>query len=233
LRGPVGLASRRRRPCVAITLLAVFAGIVLLEHALVPQLSPATHMVSEYANSPDGALMVVALIAWAVALGLTANVVGWPAAGSRHRVSGSAMPWLLAAAAAGILITACINTQTSAGALPHGVRLAASGRLHDIGSGLATIALFGAAVSSVWAIEDPAAFRPAILVMLSVAVVGDLALLSIGEGVGGVRQRLLLLLACGWQGALLASRDPGRTPGRQVRRQPDSPALDGGGRLSE
>lgn len=207
---PSRLAARRRRAAGA--LLGVFVGLVGLEHVLVPQLSPATHMVSEYANSRDGALMVVAFLAWCAALGLTASVVGAGAAESGHPLARQSMAALLALAAAGILVTACFNTQTSAGALPAGVRLGTAGRLHDVGSGVAMLALVGGALASAWAVEDPTAFRRGVLVFLALAAAGDLALLLGGAGVAGVRQRLVLAVACGWHAALLASRD-GVRPG--------------------
>jgi hypothetical protein len=213
---------RRLGTGAAGALLGVFVGLVALEHALVPQLSPATHMVSEYANSRDGALMVVAFLAWAAALGLTAGVVGAGAAGSEHPLARRSVVALLAVAAAGILVTACFNTQTSAGALPPGVRLGTAGRLHDAGSGLAMVALASAAFVSAWAIEDPVAFRIGVLVFLALGAAGDLALLFGGAGVAGIRQRLLLVLACGWQAALLASRDGGRAAGAAGRASPEA-----------
>jgi hypothetical protein len=207
-----GLGAR-----AAAALLGIFVVLVVLEHALDPQLSPATHMVSEYANSRDGVVMVVAFLAWAAALGLTAGVVARRASASRHPLARRSMVALLAVAAAGILVAACFNTQTSAGALPPGIRLGTAGRLHDAGSGLAMVALVAAAFASAWAIEDPVAFRASVLVFLALGAVGDLALLFGGAGVAGVRQRLLLVLACGWQAALLTSRDGGRAGSRGQR----------------
>jgi hypothetical protein len=60
----------------------------------------------------------------------------------------------LALAATGMLITAAFATQTIAGQLPPGASLTLSGRLHDIGSGLTTVALLGAALLSLRAIRE-------------------------------------------------------------------------------
>lgn len=205
--------SRRSCARAASALLALFVGIVLLEHVLVPRLSPATHEISEYANSADGWLMVLGFLAWAVALGLTARVARLEVASSPNPVARRLLVWLLGVAAAGILITACFKTQTTAGALPPGIRLATSGRFHDLGSGVATLALFGAAVASVRVIDRPAIFRRAVVLALGLAVASDLLLLLIGPAVAGVRQRVLLAIGCAWQAFLLAPTAAGAIHG--------------------
>ena len=194
----------------------MFVVIVLIEHVLAGRLSPASHMISEYANAGDGWLMVVGFLAWALALALTAATARLDLTTSPHRLACQSLVWLLLVAAAGILITACFATQTSAGVLPRGVRLSTAGRLHDIGSGLATLALLGAAVASTLPIKHPAAFRRWVWLALLFGVGSDLGLLLIGHAVGGARQRLLIAIACGWQALLLAPREgePGAPAGQ-------------------
>lgn len=185
-------------------LLAVFVVVVAAEHALVPQLAPASHMVSEYANARAGAVMVIGFLCWAASLGITALVAQRYLRIAHRGGADRLVVWLLAVASAGIFVTACFSTQTSAGVLPPGIEWTASGRLHDAGSGVATLALFGAALVSTRAIDDPPAFRRWVLIALVIAVGLDLVLLALGSEVGGLRQRALIAIACTWQAAVLA-----------------------------
>jgi Protein of unknown function (DUF998) len=185
-------------------LLAVFVVVVAAEHLLVPQLAPASHMVSEYANARAGAVMVIGFFCWAASLGITALVAQRYLSVAHRGGAGRLVVWLLALAATGICVTACFSTQTSAGVLPPGTEWTTSGRLHDAGSGVATLALFGAAIASTGAFDDPPAFRRWVLIALAIAVGLDLVLLALGPEVGGLRQRVLIAIACTWQAAVLA-----------------------------
>jgi hypothetical protein len=161
----------------------------LLEHALEPGLAPARHQISEYARSPTGAIMTVGFAAWAVSLGAMAALVPGRLAAP------------LALASVGVALLTIAHTETSAGRLPRGTHLDATGRLHDLGSGAASLALLVAAGMSVRALRGPR--RAIVLAIVIIAVLGDLALMAVGPGVGGIRQRLLVLEACAWQGLLL------------------------------
>jgi hypothetical protein len=127
-------------------------------------------------------------------------------------------------AAGGLLLAASFATQTSAGQLQPGVSLTTTGRLHDGGSGIATIALLVGVILSL-RLPISHALRQLVLTVLAFAFIADLVLLLIGAGVAGARQRLLVALACGWQlllAVLLARgtlRDGGapRDRGRQTR----------------
>jgi hypothetical protein len=126
-----------------------FVAIVLLEHLLVPELAPARHTISEYANARPGGLMVCAFLAWAASLAVTALLV-WRDRRKRPRsVARAVLIALLVIATLGLLVTACFRTQTSAGLLPPGTQRSVGGRLHDLGSGIAMLALFGAVVASI------------------------------------------------------------------------------------
>lgn len=183
--------------------LGLFVAITALQHALAPQLAPSRHEISEYVHAGTGWLMVIGFVAWSASLAIAAGVA-WRDLGARQRPDRAlrVLTTLLVAAAAGMLVTACFSTQTSAGVLPPGVRLTARGRLHDLGSGVATLALLGAAVASALVIEARA-FRRWVAVMLATSVASSAVLLAIGPAVGGVRQRVLVLLGCAWQASLL------------------------------
>jgi hypothetical protein len=189
---------------VAVWSLLLFVAIVGVEHVLVPGLDPARHMVSEYTNARAGWLMVAGFLAWAASLAATATLATSAVRSSRRRLVHTVVAAVLFIAAAGMLVTASFATQTSAGVLPPGVRLSMSGRLHDLGSGLTTLALFAAVIASLRAIPTPT-YRVQALVIVLVAGVSDAALLAVGPSVGGIRERILILCGCGWQLAFLAA----------------------------
>lgn len=199
--------SRRRswRYRVAVAGLLSFGGIVALQHALQPDLSPRTHEVSEYVNGDPGWLMVVGFLAWSASLAASAALAAADRRRQRNVIVDRSRVVALGLAAVGMLVTACFATQTSAGKLPAGVRLALGGRLHDLGSGVATLALVAAAVASVVNGDGARVYRRRTAVVLMVALVSDVALLVAGPSVAGVRQRILLVCAGAWQ--LLALRE--------------------------
>ncbi len=200
----------------AIGGLAAFAAIVLLQHALAPELSPLRHTISEYANARAGALMVAGFLAWALSLAATAALV-WPAR--------TVLAVLILIAALGILATACWATQTSAGELPPGVRRSLGGRLHDLGSGVAALALLGAAIASVVTTRTPVAFRVAATVLIVVAAGVAAALLAAGDPAPGVRQRVLLAAGCIWQALLLGVLERRRRTAAAAGQDPGPPSI--------
>jgi Protein of unknown function (DUF998) len=163
-------------------------------------------MISEYANAGFGLLMVLGLASWSASLACTAVVARSERVQSYRTTARGAVVGLLITAAAGILVTACFKTQAIAGVVPPGTRLTRSGRLHDLGSGIATLALFGAVVASIRAIGGPG-FRRWALIALVTALSCDLILLAVGREVGGLRRRVLVAIACAWQAALLVPRN--------------------------
>lgn len=107
-----------------------------------------------------------------------------------------------------MLLTACFATQTSAGRLPPGITLSTQGRLHDIGSGLTSIALLAAVLLS---LRSPLArLQRSTLALLALTLPADAVLLAVGSEVSGWRQRLLVLAGCLWQLMLLAATRPPR-----------------------
>lgn len=151
--------------------------------------------------------MTSAFVLWACSLA-SAAVLTW----SIDR--GRPISVAFALAALGVAITATWPTQTSAGMLKPGEALRTSGLLHDVGSGLATLALFAAAILSLRS-QDAARLRPLTLSVLALAITADLVLLLVGPSVAGVRERALVCAACVWQTALLLSsvkRSPSEEP---------------------
>jgi hypothetical protein len=198
------IASSRTRSLQASVVAGVGLGIfvvaVLSEHVFVSKLSPATHQISEYANDPrTGWLMTVGFFAWSLSLAASARcAVGFDRKGLMWPTA-----WLLFLAAAAMFMTACFHTQTVAGVLPVGRRLTTSGRLHDLGSGITTLALLGAAIASAWMFRNPRAFRRFVWGVLILASTSDVVLLLIGRSVGGIRERLLVATGCAWQAAFI------------------------------
>lgn len=182
-----------------MTALLVFAVATVAEHVLEPGLSVGRHQVSEYANTRSGWLMTLGFAAWSAALVLTAAL--WPAPLTRM---------LFLAAGVGMILTACFDTQTVAGALSSGEERSSAGRLHDYGSLTTLLSLFlAAALTAVRGLDAPLV-RAASVVAATAAVVVSAALLLGGDPVPGLRQRALLLLAIGWHAVALVAVRPRR-----------------------
>jgi hypothetical protein len=178
--------------------------VVVAEHFAVPGLSPSSHTISEYVNAGGvaGAAMVAGFVVWASSIALTAVLVR-----TEHR----AIAALLALAVVGALVTAAFPTQTSAGVIPPGEQRSVAGTLHDLGSGLILVTVVPAALLSLTVIRRPTWFRPSAFAILAIVAVVATALLAVGDPAPGIRQRIELTAACGWQLALLAALSSRRT----------------------
>lgn len=197
-----GLPHRWVSPAARLSLLAlgVFAATIVAMHALDPGLSSARHTISEYVLADVGPIMTVGFASWAVSLAAAATLVTLarvPTGASRPL--SIALAALLAMAAVAVVVLDVFPTQTVAGALPAGAEWTTAGRLHDAGSGVATLALLGASLVSLWLLRAHRVYRRAVVVLLATGVVGSLACLAIGASVDGVRQRILVVVAIGWQ----------------------------------
>ena len=197
---------------IALAGLLAFVVVTLAQHALVPELEPARHTISEYVNADAGALMVGGLLAWAASLCATAALVWRADGGARREPATTVLAGLLAVAAVGIVLTASFATQTSAGVLPPGTRRSSAGHVHDLASLVAMLALIGALIASVFARGRDARFRVLAARLLAGAVVAGGVLLAIGDPVDGIRQRVLVATGCTWQAALLLSVRRERPP---------------------
>jgi len=171
--------------------------IAAAEHVLRFELSPLTHQISEYATGPGSAVALTGFVAWAISLAASARLA-WCATSSR------VLPALLLLAAAGLIAVAVFQTQSVAGSVPRGTRITLTGRLHDAGSGAATLALFCAVLVSA-ARPELRRIRALAVGLATCALSLNFVLLGMGDQVGGLRQRLLLVVACVWQTALLVA----------------------------
>jgi hypothetical protein len=168
------------------TVLALFVACTVVAQLANTGVGPARHMLSELAHGRAGWVMTVGFACWAAALVLGAIVL----AGREAR----GVAALMAIAAVGVVVLAVFPTQTVAGELPSGVARTTAGRLHDIGSGVVTIALLTAAITT--AVRRRSVVLAA---LVGAAVIATVVGLAIGPSVGGVRQRVLLLAAVSWQ----------------------------------
>lgn len=194
---------------VAIASLSWFVLTVVLEHVLVPDLGPARHTISEYANARGaaGPLMVAGFLMWAGSLTTTAVLVLRDPLQGRAavmRVLRNVLCALLLIAAVGAIAVAVFPTQTSAGLLPPGHLDSNTGRLHALGSDLIQLCFYPAVLLSL--ILPTRRWFPIVAVaVLVVAVAVGPALALLGVDAPGARQRVRLAAGCGWQFALLAA----------------------------
>ncbi len=193
----------------AIASLSWFVLTVSLEHVLVPELGPARHTISEYANARGaaGPLMVAGFLMWAASLTTTALLVlRAPLQGRTGvmRALRNVLFALLLVAAVGAMVTALFPTQTRAGLLPPGELESNTGRLHVLGSDLIQACFYPAVLVSL-ILASPRWFRIVAVAVLAVAVAVAPALAVLGVDASGLRQRIQLAAGCGWQFALLAA----------------------------
>lgn len=146
-RAALGRSARRGPPSAGLDGLAnlatadvaLFLAIVVVLHALQPELDPAARFVSEYAPGPAGWLMNVAFLALAAALAAFAIVFGRQLLPPlRSRPAGV----LFAVASLGIVASAVFNSdlQTDAVATTQGM-------VHDLAGFVAFLALLPAMVA--------------------------------------------------------------------------------------
>lgn len=189
---------------VSLLGLAVFAAAIVALHAIDAELSPARHTISEYVHADAGAAMSVGFASWAVSLVAAAVLVLLTRTlEARSRRLSAVLAALLATAAVAVVVLDAFPTQTVAGALPAGAAWTTAGRLHDVGSGVTTLALLGASLVSLWLLSEHRAYRRAVVGLLAIGLVGTIACLAIGASAGGARQRLLVAVAICWQALLV------------------------------
>jgi hypothetical protein len=190
------VSARPLAPALGMAALLAFLAAVTAQHVLRPDFDPLRHQVSEYAHGRYGWLMTAGFCSWAVSVAATA------------RASGTAVRWMLAIAAASILVVATFETQTIAGELPPGTARSSEGRLHDAGAALATLALLMGAVTSAVQARTTPRYRWCAVLLVGAALTANSVLLVVGDGVGGLRQRVVLAIGCVWQMLWLLERRP-------------------------
>ncbi len=180
-------------------MLGLFLAVLAAEHLLQPGLDPDRHRISEYVNGSPGWLMTVGFGAWALSLALTALALGH--AQLRPSQSSNGVVVLLGVAAVAALLTAVFRTGTSAGVVLPGHHLSDANRVHDLGSGVLAVVLWCAVAASL--VSADRGLRSQSVRSLVVGIAGALTLS--GAGLPGIGQRLLVVVACVWQYALLAA----------------------------
>lgn len=194
---------------LAIASLSWFVLTIVLEHVLVPELEPARHTISEYANARGaaGALMVAGFLVWAASLATTALLVlRAPLQGHAGvvRALRSVLFALLLGAAVGAVVVALFPTQTAAGLLPAGSLESNTQRLHALGSDLIQLCFYPAVLLSL-ILPSPRWFSIVAVAVFVIAVAVAPALAALDVDASGARQRVQLAAGCGWQFALLAA----------------------------
>lgn len=176
-----------------------------MEHVAVPHYDPASRTISEYANSGGvtGFVGSLALAVWGGSLLLSAGLV--VRANIRRRTPAtSATAGFLVFAGVGLLTAAVFATQAIDGRLPPGVVRTESGRVHDLGAGVAELALVAAVASCAFRPRSLGTFARMSAVTLATAVVVGALMLLIVPDARGLRQRQLVGAACVWEITLVS-----------------------------
>ena len=194
---------------VAFASLSWFVLTVVLEHVLVPELEPARHTISEYANAggATGALMAAGFLVWAASLATTALLVlRAPLQGHAGvmRALRDGLFALLLVAAVGAMVIALFPTQTDAGLLPPDPLESNTQRLHALGSDLIQLCFYPAVLLSL-ILPSPRWFSIVAVAVMAIAVAVAPAVAVLDVDASGARQRVQLAAGCGWQFALLAA----------------------------
>lgn len=191
--------------------LAVFVGLVVLEHVIRPGVSPADRFVSEYARGWTAPIQVAAFLAWGAAT--AAGVVLATRAPGRP-VARAIVAVALAVAAGGLLVAAAFPTQTVGGELPAGIERTAGGRLHDLGTLAVLLGLLVAAAASLRLVPRRA-YRLTVVGLAAALLAIVPVLVALGIDAPGIGQRGFILVGCAWQWAFARAmlRPEGRSPG--------------------
>ncbi len=188
---------------IVCTGLALFAGLVALEHVLRWDLPPSDHFVSEYARGWTWPLQTVAFLAWAAA---TAACAVLAARVPQRPIARALVVLLLGLAVAGLVMAAVWRTETVAGELPPEVVRTLGGRLHDLGTLGILVGLLLASLVSLRLVSDTR-YR-LLVVALGVTLVAIVpVLVALRLDAPGIGQRGFILVALGWQWAFARAVD--------------------------
>lgn len=177
--------------------LAVFIGLVAIQHPLRGDLPPADHFISEYAHGSTAALQIIAFLAWALSLAAGALLARRAGPARRSIARGLAVSGL-ALAGAGIAVAAVFATQTVAGVLPAGVQRTTGGRLHDLATLATLIGLLLASGASL-RLMARRGFRVTVVALATTLVLIVPVLVALGIDAPGVGQRGFILVGCAFQ----------------------------------
>jgi hypothetical protein len=188
--------TTRGRTYASATGLSTFAAAVVAMHVLDPGLSIRAQTLSEYVHGPASPLLLVALVAWSVSLAALA----WLVASGVRRHPDPLAPIQAAAifsVSVAVLLLALFPTDRGAELAGQVTDATAAGRVHDL-AGLVAIAGFLCAVI-LGSIRASRTWRWVGLFPVAVAISADAILLALGDPAPGLRQRLLVFMACTWQ----------------------------------
>jgi hypothetical protein len=171
--------------------IVVFLGVLVIQHALSPELSVERDRISEYAVRGTGWLMALGFVSWALALAASAVLARVAVVGP----GGWALAGLFAIAAGGMLLTASFPTQAVHGVIPAGMSRTTAGLVHDLASGAVLLALIAAALLSLIAVPGA---RVGAAIALAVGCPMLLGLPLSGADAPALAQRVTVLAACAW-----------------------------------
>ncbi len=190
--------------------LAAFVVIVATQ-GLLPGASfdPVHQQISEYAHTPAGALMAVGFLAWALSWAVLAGPGSALPPGSSPRRLLSGQRIAFATTAIGLVLVTCFATDrglVQPGVIVHSTT---GGEIHDTASALVTAGILVAALTGAALVGGRV--RTLTLLLMSIAVAVDVLMLTLGDPLPGIRQRILVIASCLWQGLWLATLWPKRS----------------------
>jgi hypothetical protein len=188
--------------------LGLFLASVVAQPLLEPSYDPLRQGISEFVHTGSEVVALVGFLAWACSLALLALLVTGASGQSGDTRHARLEAALLVGAALGLLVVACFATDRgveSAGVI---TQTTATGRVHDIASGLITLALAAAVL-----LDGIRTRAIGLTCSIFAAAVGSSAVLFIlGDPLPGLRQRCLVACACLWQAVALRRLWSGEPP---------------------
>ena len=184
---------------IALSLTSVVAVVAL--HILRPELAPVSHRLSEYAIGRYGGLMTAAFLCVGASLLTLAGAI----VDEDRRLRSHVVAAAVGIAGLGMIVSGVYRTDVSRSG-------ATADALHSAASGLATLALIGAAV--VWTAVASRRTAPVVLATMSV-VLGAVSPALHRSRWTGLSQRLLWLTLLAW--VVVAAVELAHRPGAKGR----------------
>jgi hypothetical protein len=184
-------------PVAALLLLATGAAAVVLLHVLSPEVSPASHYVSEYGNRTWGWLLSVALILIASGLAALGAVLGddFRTLSTRARI----VPRLLQVSGAMLVIAALLSTDRLGGEVEVATL---AGKVHGVMAiGAFCLLVLAMVLVSPRLNDDDELLGRSSALALPVALAAPAiaaAVFAIMPDADGLRQRMFLAIVFGW-----------------------------------
>lgn len=196
--------SRQERRFAAASGLALFLVIVAAQPLLEPSYDPLRQGISEFVHTDSRAVVLIGFVAWAVSLAALASVLSGDEAGDGRGASTRLEVASLLAAAMGVGLVTLFATDRGAEVAGAVTETTTSGRLHDVGSALITIAILTATLANALRERDPCLAAA----VIAAALCSSAVLFALGDPLPGLRQRCLIACACTWQVAVLWRLQP-------------------------